>query len=98
MLSAQHALVEAREAGETGNRSTFKELLRLEPEGGTTNIQSKHWARWLGVENRCLVPFNFFSESNKPEGAATRPAPSPVSPVSGRTSSPSVGMIAVMDF
>jgi hypothetical protein len=28
----------------------------MEPDGGTTNIRnvkSKHWTRWLGVENRC---------------------------------------------
>jgi putative SOS response-associated peptidase YedK len=49
----------------------FSELLRMEPDGGTTNIRnvkSKHWTRWLGVENRCVVPFNSFSEFNKAEG------------------------------
>ena len=33
---------------------------------GTTNIRNlklKHWQRWLGVENRCLVPFTSFSEN-----------------------------------
>src|SRR5205814_5549125 len=33
----------------------FKELLRMEPDGGTTNIRnvkSMHWTRWLGTENR----------------------------------------------
>src|ERR1700730_11790108 len=43
----------------------------MEPDGGTTNIRnvkSKHWTRWLGVENRCVVPFNSFSEFNKAEG------------------------------
>src|SRR3984885_3263026 len=28
---------------------------------GVTNVRnatSPHWRRWLGVENRCLVPFN----------------------------------------
>jgi putative SOS response-associated peptidase YedK len=32
---------------------------------GVTNIRntkSPHWRRWLGVENRCLVPFTSFSE------------------------------------
>jgi hypothetical protein len=45
--------------------------LRMEPDGGTTNIRnvkSKHWIRWLGAENRCVVPFNSFSEFNKAEG------------------------------
>jgi DNA polymerase IV len=23
-----------------------------------------HWTRWLGVENRCVVPFNSFSRSD----------------------------------
>ena len=39
--------------------------------GGTTNVRnlkSKHWTRWLAVENRCVVPFNSFSEFNKAEG------------------------------
>jgi hypothetical protein len=54
-----------------GNAVDFNELLRMEPDGGTTNIRnvkSKHWTRWLGVENRCVVPFNSFSEFNKVEG------------------------------
>lgn len=38
-----------------GERVDFKQLLRMEPDSGTTNIpnvKSKHWTRWLGVENR----------------------------------------------
>lgn len=38
---------------------------------GVTNVRntkSPHWRRWLGVENRCLVPFSSFSEFNKAEG------------------------------
>jgi putative SOS response-associated peptidase YedK len=52
-------------------RVDFKELLRMEPEGGTTNIRnvsSAHWKRWLGPENRCLVPFTSFSEYDTIEG------------------------------
>lgn len=48
-----------------GKDVDFNELLRLEPDSGTTNIRntsSKHWQRWLGVENRCVVPFTSFSE------------------------------------
>ena len=44
-----------------GKTVDFKELLRMEPDGGTTNIRnvkSKHWTRWLGPEHRCVVPFN----------------------------------------
>ena len=54
-----------------GQTVDFKELLRMEPDSGTTNIRntsSKHWKRWLGVENRCVVPFTSFSEFNKAEG------------------------------
>ena len=54
-----------------GKTVDFNELLRMEPDGGTTNIRnvvSKHWTRWLGTENRCVVPFNSFSEFNKAEG------------------------------
>ncbi len=74
-----------------GKPVDFKELLRMEPDGGTTNIRnvgSKHWTRWLGTENRCVVPFN--SEFNKGEGgdiwfALDESRPSPASPASGPT-------------
>jgi len=54
-----------------GQPVDFKQLLRMEPDSGTTNIRntsSKHWKRWLGVENRCVVPFTSFSEFNKADG------------------------------
>ena len=54
-----------------GKQVDFKELLRMEPDSGTTNIRntkSKHWTRWLGVENRCVVPFTSFSEFNRDAG------------------------------
>jgi putative SOS response-associated peptidase YedK len=38
---------------------------------GVTNIRNSalpHWRRWLGVENRCVVPFTSFSEFNKDAG------------------------------
>jgi putative SOS response-associated peptidase YedK len=76
MPSSAHALMEATKKRAAkleakGKSVDFKELLRAEPDGGTTNIRnmkSKHWARWLGPENRCVVPFNSFSEFNKVEG------------------------------
>ncbi|MET4356405.1 putative SOS response-associated peptidase YedK [Bradyrhizobium sp. RT9b] len=76
MPSPQHALVEATKKRAAkleakGKSVDFKELLRMEPDGGTTNIRnvkSKHWTRWLGPEHRCVVPFNSFSEFNKAEG------------------------------
>ena len=49
----------------------FKQLVRMEPDSGTTNIRnanSKHWQRWLDVSHRCVVPFTSFSEFNKAEG------------------------------
>ncbi|ANL64816.1 hypothetical protein AMC82_CH01122 [Rhizobium phaseoli] len=60
-----------------GKPVDFDELLRMEPDGGTTNVRnvsSKHWKRWLGVENRCVVPFTCFAEpdpANKPDGGRT---------------------------
>ncbi|NTI86059.1 SOS response-associated peptidase [Agrobacterium rhizogenes] len=48
-----------------GKEVDFEELLRMEPDGGTTNVRnltSKHWRRWFGVENRCVVPFTRFAE------------------------------------
>lgn len=60
-----------------GKDVDFDALLKMEPDGGTTNIRntsSKHWQRWLGVENRCLVPVTRFAEpdpANKPEGGRT---------------------------
>jgi len=76
MPSSQHAQMEATKKRAAkleakGKPVDFKELLRMEPDGGTTNIRnvkSKHWTRWLGTENRCVVPFNSFSEFNKTDG------------------------------
>lgn len=54
-----------------GNAVDFTELLRKEPDSGTTNIRnvaSKHWQRWYGTEHRCIVPFKSFSEFNKDAG------------------------------
>jgi putative SOS response-associated peptidase YedK len=66
MPSSQHALMEATKKRAAkleakGKPVDFKELLRMEPDSGTTNIRnvkSKHWTRWLGAGNRCVVPFN----------------------------------------
>jgi putative SOS response-associated peptidase YedK len=57
-----------------GKTVDFKELLRLEPDSGTTNIRnfsSAHWKRWLGPDNRCLVPFTSFSEFDVVDGKKT---------------------------
>lgn len=70
MPSSSKALMDAKkERAEKleakGKPVDFKELLRIEPDSGTTNIRnvtSAHWKRWLGPEHRCLVPFSSFSE------------------------------------
>jgi len=60
-----------------GKEVDFDQLLVMEPDGGTTNVRnltSRHWKPWLGVVNRCLVPFTAFAEpdpANKPEGGRT---------------------------
>jgi putative SOS response-associated peptidase YedK len=78
MPSSQRALMEsaqkrARKLEAKGKAVYFTELLRMEPDIGTTNIRnvaSKHWRRWLGRESRCVVPFTSFSENEVlPSGA-----------------------------
>ena len=53
-----------------GNAVDFDDLLKMEPDKGTTNIrrtESRHWGPWLGVESRCLVPFTAFNEPDQVE-------------------------------
>lgn len=53
-----------------GREVDFDELLKMEPDGGTTNIrrtESRHWFPWLGPANRCLVPFTAFNEPDQVE-------------------------------
>lgn len=54
-----------------GQAVDFDALLKAEPDSGTTNVRNirsesgrwnNHWNRWMGVENRCVVPFTSFSE------------------------------------
>ena len=60
MPSSQKALLDAAKKRADklrakGKDVDFDELLRMEPDGGTTNIRnvsSKHWTRWLGLEHR----------------------------------------------
>jgi putative SOS response-associated peptidase YedK len=71
MAQMQAAKKRAEKLEAKGKAVDFKELLRMEPDGGTTNIRntsSKHWKRWLGIEHRCVVPFTSFSEFNKGAG------------------------------
>lgn len=51
-----------------GKEVDFDELLKMEPDSGTTNVRntsSSHWKPWLRPENRCLVPFTAFSEPGR---------------------------------
>jgi putative SOS response-associated peptidase YedK len=76
MPSSQFALMESTKTRASkmeakGQEVDFKEVLRMVPDSGTTNIRktsSRHWKPWLGVENRCLVPFTSFSEFNREAG------------------------------
>ena len=62
MPSSQFALMQsakkrAAKLEAKGTPVDFKQLLRMEPDCGTTNIRnvsSKHWQRWLGIEHRSL--------------------------------------------
>lgn len=54
-----------------GKEVDFNELLRMEPDSGTTNVRntaSRHWKPWLEPGSRCLVPFTSFSEFNRDAG------------------------------
>jgi hypothetical protein len=54
----------------------FAELLRMEPDSGTTNVRntaSSHWRPWLGAANRCLVPFTSFSEPDQDHEQTRKP-------------------------
>ncbi|MCZ4345523.1 SOS response-associated peptidase [Devosia neptuniae] len=77
MPSSQFALMQsakkrAAKLEDKGQVVDFAELLKLEPDSGTTNVRNifdpvkgrwnQHWNRWMGVENRCVVPFTSFSE------------------------------------
>lgn len=77
MPSSKKALLDAatRRADKLraqGKDVDFADLLRMEPDKGTTNIRnttSTHWTRWLGPKNRCLVPMTSFSEPDQVGGS-----------------------------
>jgi len=76
MPSSKKALLDAatRRADKLRAKGTafdFNELLKMEPDNGTTNIRntsSRHWAEWLEPPHRCLVPFTSFSEPDQVGG------------------------------
>ena len=55
-----------------GMPSPLYALKGKKSDPGITNVRnvgSPHWRRWLGVENRCLVPFTSFAENEHlPDG------------------------------
>lgn len=53
------------ERAKWGMPSPAKALTNRRTDPGVSNVRnlsSFHWQRWLGVENRCLVPFRRFAE------------------------------------
>jgi putative SOS response-associated peptidase YedK len=59
-----------------GKAVDFAELLKMEPDAGTTNVRnttSAHWRPWLTPEHRCLVPFTAFSEPGRDAEGRYRP-------------------------
>ncbi|QQQ19850.1 SOS response-associated peptidase family protein [Brevundimonas vitis] len=59
-----------------GKDVDFDQLLRMEPDAGTTNVRntaSNHWRPWLGPENRCLIPLTAFSEPGRDAEGRYRP-------------------------
>jgi putative SOS response-associated peptidase YedK len=76
MPTSQRAMMDAtnkrvRKLEAKGKTVDYKEMLRMEPDPGVTNIRntsSAHWKKWLGPSNRCLVPFTSFSEYDTIDG------------------------------
>ena len=65
-----------------GTEFDFAELLKMEPDRGTTNVRNTtnargdtnaHWRPWLGHPNRCLVPFTSFSEPDQDHQRTLKP-------------------------
>lgn len=81
MPSSKKALFDAASARANklrakGKPVDFEELLKMEPDSGTTNVRntsSSHWRPWLGPDNRCLVPFSRFSEPGRDAAGNYRP-------------------------
>jgi putative SOS response-associated peptidase YedK len=78
MPSSKKALLDAATKRADGLRKKeqefdFTELLRMEPDRGTTNVRntdSAHWKPHLTAERRCLVPFTSFAEPNQAANAS----------------------------
>ena len=61
----QEAKKKAAKAQEKGKSFDLDELIRLQLDGGTTNVRTlnlPHWKRWFDIDHRCLVPVTSFAE------------------------------------
>jgi putative SOS response-associated peptidase YedK len=82
-----------------GKELISNELLRMEPDGGTTHVRntsSSHWRPCLGVGRRCVVPLTSFSEFTTAQGkmcgsSSCRIGRWRISPESGRRNGPRRG-------
>jgi len=57
---------------------TPPKFIKGKADNGVTNVRnasSPHWRRWLGVENRCVVPATEFSEFGKVRDPETKRLP-----------------------
>jgi putative SOS response-associated peptidase YedK len=66
-----------RAKGKAVDAEAFAEILRMEPDSGTTNVRntaSSHWKPLLGLTSRCLVPFTAFSEPSRDAEGRYQPA------------------------
>lgn len=73
--------------GENGERELVRarrgmptppKFIRTKADNGVTNVRnvkSPHWRRWLGVENRCVVPATEFSEYGSKRDPETKRLP-----------------------
>lgn len=67
--AAEKRAEKLRLKGQVIDEAAFDELLRNEPDAGTTNIrQPKFWTQYLSPEGRCLVPLTSFAEPNQVGG------------------------------
>ena len=65
-----------RAKGKLIGHDAFAELVKMEPDSGTTNVRntaSAHWKRWLEPSHRCLVPFTAFSEPGRDAAGKYQP-------------------------
>ncbi|MGJ2639741.1 SOS response-associated peptidase family protein, partial [Salmonella enterica subsp. enterica serovar Paratyphi A] len=68
LQATEDRVTKMRAKGKTVSKEEFKELMKVEPDAGTTNVRtlkSEHWAQWYDLQNRCVVPITSFAEWDK---------------------------------